>query len=211
MFFRILGFLALATALLAPLSSTADEKANWYEVEIIVFARPGAPVNRETWPDSIPLAPEGIQLSPPGSGELVPFQEIPSSELRMAKAYERLNGGEGVVPLLHLGWLQPGLARDQSVAVRLQSEARDGGRVEGSVRLVLSRYLHLETDLLYRLGLGDAPDNREQSYRLTESRRMRSKEIHYLDHPLFGVVALVTPHEPKGLPAAAPAPGEMKR
>jgi hypothetical protein len=30
-------------------------------------------------------------------------------------------------------------------------------------------------------------------FRLTETRRLRSREIHYFDHPLFGAVLLVTP------------------
>jgi len=30
---------------------------------------------------------------------------------------------------------------------------------------------------------------------LQEHRRMRSRELHYLDHPLFGVLVLITPYE----------------
>jgi hypothetical protein len=46
-------------------------------------------------------------------------------------------------------------------------------------------------------------------FRLQQSRRMRSSEIHYLDHPLFGVIAQVTPYElpqPKEIAAATPKP-----
>ncbi|TFH41194.1 MAG: hypothetical protein E4H01_15335 [Lysobacterales bacterium] len=41
-------------------------------------------------------------------------------------------------------------------------------------------------------------------FRLTESRRMRSREVHYLDHPLFGVVVEVRPVELPETAAAAP-------
>jgi len=34
-----------------------------------------------------------------------------------------------------------------------------------------------------------------QDYRLYETRRMRSKEIHYFDHPMMGIVVKVTPYE----------------
>lgn len=34
-----------------------------------------------------------------------------------------------------------------------------------------------------------------QYYRISESRRIRSKEIHYFDHPKFGVLVLITPKE----------------
>jgi len=100
-------------------------------------------------------------------------------------------------------------------------------RLMGTVRLSVARYLHLDADLLYRLPIIQKvavpvpetdlrpdrfyPTLREpqgpayvlerrhavRGFHLQESRRMRSKEIHYLDHPLFGVVVLVTPLETK--------------
>lgn len=42
-------------------------------------------------------------------------------------------------------------------------------------------------------------------FRLTDSRRMRSRELHYLDHPLFGVLVEAWPLElPEPPPPAAP-------
>jgi hypothetical protein len=96
----------------------------------------------------------------------------------------------------------------------------------GTVRLSVSRYLHLEADLVYRTAVAQAmakpvPDfdlwydrpyatlhepqgpaytletwKAVQGFRMFESRRMRSKELHYLDNPFFGLVVLVTPYEP---------------
>lgn len=106
--------------------------------------------------------------------------------------------------------------------------------LDGIARLVLSRYLHLELDLLYlphdpqarpspavspeiipsaggmagehgTAGLDEALEGFSseptefKGYRLKETRRMRSREVHYVDHPMFGVIAIVTPYE---LPAA---------
>ena len=34
-----------------------------------------------------------------------------------------------------------------------------------------------------------------RGYRIEAERRMRSKEIHYFDHPLIGVLILITPEE----------------
>ena len=51
-------------------------------------------------------------------------------------------------------------------------------------------------------------------FRLTQTRRMRSGELHYLDHPLFGLLVQVRPYElpvepaqPQG-EAASPTPPE---
>lgn len=98
-------------------------------------------------------------------------------------------------------------------------------RLVGTVSLSVSRYLHLAADLIYRTPvkervavpvsdldlLYDRPyptlaQNQGPAYqleqwnvihgfRLEESRRMRSKKVHYLDHPFFGIVVLVTPVE----------------
>ncbi|MFW6190988.1 MAG: CsiV family protein [Thiohalospira sp.] len=83
--------------------------------------------------------------------------------------------------------------------------------IDGTLRLVVSRYLHAEVDLLYR---DPSPDPRTRTYRrpgllvppgaerqlpagfrLQTSRRMRSGEIHYIDHPRFGILVLVNPRD----------------
>lgn len=47
-------------------------------------------------------------------------------------------------------------------------------------------------------------------FRLTQSRRMRSGEIHYLDHPLFGVLIQIRPLDnPPQRAAPAETPAEM--
>jgi len=43
-------------------------------------------------------------------------------------------------------------------------------------------------------------------FRLTEHRRLRSKETHYFDHPLFGVLVQITPYEQPEPRLAQPAP-----
>ncbi len=37
-------------------------------------------------------------------------------------------------------------------------------------------------------------------YLMHQKRRVRSKEIHYFDHPLFGVIMLITPYDPEPEP-----------
>lgn len=75
---------------------------------------------------------------------------------------------------------------------------------DGTITVSLSRYLHLAADITYynpdvylaeqiaRQNV-DAPDI--GFFKLQESRRMRSNEVHYLDHPYFGIIALITPYQ----------------
>ncbi len=100
--------------------------------------------------------------------------------------------------------------------------------LDGWVRLSRARYLHLDVDLLLRAV--DAPvepvppptgsgvvattadtatemalaPERPVGYRMHQSRRMRSKEIHYIDHPTIGIIALATPVIRKPAPLIPP-------
>ena len=97
--------------------------------------------------------------------------------------------------------------------------------LDGTLTLIRSRFLHVYTDLVYTVASDFAPtsirrqqaaaamdtlfdpaaasgalqpssqDLPMQSYPLRYHRRMRSKEVHYLDHPLLGVLILATPVE----------------
>jgi len=95
--------------------------------------------------------------------------------------------------------------------------------LEGWIRISLSRYLHTEADLVLREPAGAAPltegrgdpviddgasDLQQKlliNYPLKEKRRMRSKRLHYLDHPQYGLLVLITPHQPANA-QTAPAP-----
>ncbi len=89
--------------------------------------------------------------------------------------------------------------------------------LEGMVTISLSRYLHTRAELVLRKP-ADTDDLMRQAvintdplsedepeemiegrlllnYELNEQRRMRSRRLHYLDHPEFGMLVLITPTE----------------
>ena len=84
---------------------------------------------------------------------------------------------------------------------------------EGKITVALARYLHVRTDLVFRrprLSVDQVADNPPQeeyllahaadtrilnNHRLKEHRRMRSKNLHYLDNPEFALLILITPFE----------------
>ena len=75
---------------------------------------------------------------------------------------------------------------------------------DGILRLWKSRFLHVDVDFAYfpesteqpaQGAAGGTDDNELPSagyVRLTQSRRIRSEELHYFDHPLFGLVVQVS-------------------
>ncbi len=69
----------------------------------------------------------------------------------------------------------------------------------GQVRLRAARFLHLDVDLAYFPDLSgppqplSVPPRQSADYvRLTESRRIKLEQLHYFDHPLFGVIIQVS-------------------
>ena len=90
--------------------------------------------------------------------------------------------------------------------------------LEGLITIVLSRYLHLDAEILYkketRSGTVDMFDSsfledrrgKESVFYLKQNRRMRSKETHLIDHPRFSMLVHITPYELPTPPAAPVTP-----
>ncbi len=93
---------------------------------------------------------------------------------------------------------------------------RQVSQIDGTLKLVLGRYLHLHTDLLYRRMVpntalrtsgsssitsqdASTTGSRVMTFRMQQQRKMRSRELHYIDHPLFGILVKVTPVKPNAL------------
>jgi hypothetical protein len=102
--------------------------------------------------------------------------------------------------LLHTGWVQAGLPEDQAPVFDLATLGSLNPR--GTVRLYLSRFLHVNLDLTYQ-GTAVAANAAQPTgldefafaprYKLETERNVRSGELHYFDHPAFGVLVKVTP------------------
>ena len=77
--------------------------------------------------------------------------------------------------------------------------------LDGTIRVELGRFLHVHTDLVLRKPvIVERIDPETQTpaqtpslldVRMQEHRRMRSRELHYIDHPLLGVLVQITPVE----------------
>lgn len=85
----------------------------------------------------------------------------------------------------------------------------DFQQLEGTIRIDLARYLHLHADLIYQTPTQiNQPVTTEdgrlsletttvlQKHHLKEHRRMRSKRLHYLDHPKIGLLAYIVQYIP---------------
>jgi hypothetical protein len=139
-------------------------------------------------------------------------------QLTLENEVKAINRQSKLRPLLHRRWRQPVPARDEPQPVYLAVESnaaspltRTGmAKLEGHVAVTVGRYLHLAATLWYHadnLGLtpvalpisqhSQPPSQVDARIHmaLDESRRMRSGDLHYLDHPKFGVIVRIDPIE----------------
>lgn len=205
--------LCIAALLLAlPAMVTAQsEETPWYDVELIVFSHSADSAgSTENWPDNeLPLNLENtIEPMPPlqtESGLTAPYSTIDESEWRLQDEFARIARTHGrVEPLIHTAWRQPVMDRKQAQGLFLRSatELAPGiPKAEGVITVSVNRYLHVELDfLLWNLLSANTADGGlfqplQKSYRFTSHRRMRSGELHYLDHPLMGALILISRYE----------------
>ncbi len=209
----------------------AADQDQWYNVELIVFAQLHPDAGNEIWPAN-PGSPDltGAQEIPTTAVPNAQLQPLPPDQFAMQAEEQKLVKDGNYEILLHTGWRQLGVPREKGIPVHIHTaapttpDASDAPaalpppRLDGVIELTVLRYLHLDVDLLLRGkpatttgGVGDffgvAPAKPLiPIYRLQESRRMRSGELHYFDHPMFGVIALVTPYNPPIATPPAPPP-----
>jgi hypothetical protein len=181
--------------------------------------QPGAPASGSLGADTL-----GENAPTPGSDPLTEqtefrFRLLRPEELQLSNQYRILERNpQAYAPLLHGGWVQPGLP--ESDARPFDLAMLGATNPVGSIRLYLSRFLHVDLDLSYQdaaalPAAAPAPGNElaelpiAPRYHLAADRTTRSGELHYFDHPAFGVLVKVTPVRPEpaqpGTPGTRPA------
>lgn len=162
-------------------------------------------------PQADMVAEDGIEAArdtPEGAPEppFPAFTVLPERLLELGAIWDRLEAAAGYRPVLHTAWMQPGFgtaARKVRISDRPSdppaqdvpdrperlpsSEDLRAFNADGFARLRVGRTLNLDLDLYYQT---DAA-----AIRLSESRRVRFRELHYFDHPGFGAIVKVLPVE----------------
>jgi hypothetical protein len=170
-----------------------------YDVELIIFRNLGATGTAENWAleealakqrGVIPEDDEGAaasQTPQPRASQEVNVTPLASGQFKLTAVEDTLRRSRTYQPLAHIGWTQLGYPLQGAPFVSVSPLLPAGVPLTGQIALSRGHYLHLTLDLVYQAG-------NPQPYVLRQSRRMKSGEKHYFDHPAFGVIALVTPH-----------------
>lgn len=173
---------------LLPLAPELQGLENLYTAEVVLFKQKAPAYNEELWRSDLkaidftdarlPIPNDGMPLSA--------NEELEKSDYALTEEAARL-ARQGYEVLYHNAWLQQFNPNSETTLMLVDPF----GGFEGTVRIERLRYLHVYPEVnLYR---GAAAEQAAEVIRMQESRRMRSKEIHYIDHPVLGMLVLFRP------------------
>ena len=128
---------------------------------------------------------------------------LDKNELELSSTVARLNRINAYSVLAHGGWIQEGLSEEEAVPIEVWR--LDSLNPMGTIKLHLSRFLHITVSLDFyteefepkKVGHGLEKLSLKSAYELRATRRARSGELHYFDHPAFGILVSVKPAPPE--------------
>ena len=218
------------------LAETTDNNEIWPKGKQLVAPENAATLGQK-YAGSLPVAYNPKYL----------FKILPLEDYKLKDEAETLTESEKYRVLLHTGWRQPGMAKEVAIPVHFSHVIAESAEetpaaeedktvattapvvaqvpaglanLQGVITIVLSRYLHLDVEMLYQKESEDKTvdmfdtsfledrSDKEPIYYMKQNRRMRSQETHYIDHPKFSLLVRITPlaEETPVEPAPAAAP-----
>lgn len=210
-----LGFLVLATPATLMLSTAAYAQERNYLIEVLIFENLSESGKATSGGIYHPKITSAIGLASDEAASL--GFSLLDEALALEQAAEQIRNSGKYRLLKHFAWRQPGLDDDNAKAIRInigntipiylpedvtpyetfipasmkplpsQSRKINTTTVSGTLKVRLGRFLHLDTKLVF------TDTEKQKSYRLSQSRKMRSSEFHYIDNPRFGLLVKILP------------------
>jgi hypothetical protein len=202
-------FSILVMGLILPVSPAQAEtgNVNWYTVEVVSFTRAKTAQVQERWPVSavvenpgispefIPLPnPDAATAEEPASLPMLEIVPVQAAEKQLGRHAYAINRAPGMSVTSHQIWRQKGLPRDLAPWINLETETP---ALSGKVRISLSRYLHADVDIqLLNPDWSPSYSNEPvmddaivaRGIEFNVSRKLKRDKLHYIDHPLAGVL-----------------------
>lgn len=170
---------------LAPELKTQE---NLYTVEVVLFKQKQPAYSEES------LTSEQVEIDFTDARLTIPYdgmplsanEELEKSQYSLTNETSKLER-QGYEVLYHNAWLQQFNPYTKSTLMVVDPL----GSFEGTLRIDRQRFLHVYPDI--HLFKATGAEQAGQTIRMQESRRMRSEELHYIDHPVLGMLVLFRP------------------
>ena len=189
--------------------ATPKKELKEYDVEIIIFEDKHARyLKSEIWNQNTEQQSAATKTNKINASG---FKSIKPAILK--KQYKRINASSEYNVLFYGAWRQAGLEKSKAFEINIKElksshTDRSKNSLTGTFKLVLARYLHIYNQLTYQQKMTVSAASEKQTevlsndmaphnglYPLNSHRRMRSKKLHYIDHPLVGMLIQINPVE----------------
>lgn len=209
--------------------ANSEQEDTWYQIEVIIATRADNAPSLEsfplqpapvTWRQGRSLIPFDLATSDPNLLENVEFINLPTDQRMLNSEARTLANNASYQLLVHQSWRQilKGNKAITWIDIKAGNDWADR-QLKGSLGFSKGRYLHvfsqLHLDQFQRISKPNSLAASqslmravETRYSLIQRRKMRSEELHYLDHPKLVLLVKVipfTPAEPISEAAAADA------
>jgi hypothetical protein len=223
---KYLHVCCISWALLVPDLSLAasDKNQTWYQIEVIVAKRIDQNISLEAFPSEPAAIASGSRVLAEFNADIGnPFQldneefiSLPLDLRILNNEVKALTNNDQYDVLLHQSWRQILIGNKAINWINIGSGYSWGGhqQLEGRLGFSKGRFLHIFSDLHLNQFQSFATDMSQRAsrqslqldrslapqiktrYSLVQRRKMRSKELHYLDHPKLVLLVKVIPYTP---------------
>jgi hypothetical protein len=176
-------------------SAAAAVQAAPFDVEVLVFTRrvDGALPGQAIVDSRPPCVARALAPRTADAAPQLPYS-LPETQRRLAPEAATLSRrGSGLQVLVHRAWRQDVGPEPGGPWIHLGAAG-----LEGCVRLGGEPVPQAEWDIGYARGPAE-------EYRVEGSRRLLPGDLHYVDHPAFGMLVRVDPVAPEAPPPGEPA------
>lgn len=164
-----------------------------FQVEIIAFKINNSLSHTETFPlyPALPEYNESIELSD--------FDEQIESYMLLPREYLKLNKEENLIDkksnyqvLFHYGWLQN---ENSSKKIHLSNSNQQQSqyKLSGTIQVKKGYYFTVDLNLDLQPPKIASTPNTPKHFILNTKRKLKRNELHYIDHPKFGLLIQITP------------------
>ncbi len=167
-----------------------------------------------------------IQLQATQGATMQPYEELPNSSFQLNREVRRLTNNASYKVLTHVAWIQPVTSPRFAKPVHItggaiyspdgqvvlpepggnpSSYSGDYQQLNGTITISVMKYLQIKTNLLltepgYKIPQQENAEGQTASlisFPMNQTRRTKSKDLNYFDHPLYGMLIEITPYEQK--------------
>lgn len=221
-----LGLIMLASSIHAIAQNETEAPQTherMYQVELIVFSRPESNA-QEHWPSDVKLGyPENLVSLKSDNSLPEGFSAVPNNERLLNPQAATLSRSGTYTLLYHQAWRQMIYGRKTNILIGGGKAFGKHQELEGNISLSVGQYLKIQTNL-WLTQFAPAGTNLSETWpelpaipntfnesgssqdytikrivKVNQERSMRSNEVHYIDHPLLGIIIKIVPYETNSL------------